>query len=179
MQDLDRRPARAAAPGHPGLRVVIAGDGPHRTELQEDVRRLRLQRAVSFAGFMGEGELPALMAATDALVVPSIYEPFGMVALEAASAGAPLAVAATGGLAEIVEPGETGVTFPAKSPEALAAPSAPSSRTSRSRAGSRRRPARWSAEVRLVHHRGQHRRRLPHGNHRGARLRREAGRRGP
>jgi glycogen(starch) synthase len=106
---------------HNGLRVVIAGDGPHRAELQEEVRRLRLQRAVSFAGFMGEGELPALMAATDALVVPSIYEPFGMVALEGASAGAPLAVAATGGLAEIVEPGVTGVTFPAKTPEALAA----------------------------------------------------------
>jgi glycogen(starch) synthase len=54
-------------------------------------------------------------------VVPSIYEPFGMVALEAASAGAPLAVAATGGLAEIVEPGVTGVTFPARNPEGLAA----------------------------------------------------------
>jgi glycogen(starch) synthase len=105
---------------HPGLRVVVAGDGPHRAELQEEVRKLRLQRAVSFTGFMGEGELPALMAATDALVVPSIYEPFGMVALEGASAGAPLAVAATGGLAEIVEPDVTGVTFAAKSPDALA-----------------------------------------------------------
>jgi glycogen(starch) synthase len=61
------------------------------------------------------------MAATDAMVVPSIYEPFGMVALEAAAAGAPLAVASTGGLAEIVQPGETGVTFPAKDPDALAA----------------------------------------------------------
>jgi glycogen(starch) synthase len=106
---------------HPGLRVVIAGDGPHRGELQEDVRRLKLQRAVSFAGFMGDGELPALMAATDALVVPSIYEPFGMVALEGASAGAPLAVAATGGLTEIVEEGVTGVKFAAKNPDALAA----------------------------------------------------------
>jgi glycogen(starch) synthase len=106
---------------HPGLRVVIAGDGPHRGELQEDVRHRRLHRDVSFAGFMGEGELPALMAATDALVVPSIYEPFGMVALEGASAGAPLAVAATGGLTEIVEEGVTGVKFPAKDPDALAA----------------------------------------------------------
>jgi glycogen synthase len=43
-----------------------------------------------------------------------------MIALEAASAGAPLAVASTGGLAEIVEPGVTGVTFPAKDPEGLA-----------------------------------------------------------
>ena len=49
-------------------------------------------------------------------MVPSLYEPFGMVALEAAAAGAPLAVAATGGLAEIVEPGVTGVTFPHSDP---------------------------------------------------------------
>jgi glycogen(starch) synthase len=56
----------------------------------------------------------------DAVVMPSIYEPFGMVALEAASAGAPLAVAATGGLTEIVEPDVTGVTFPAKDPDGLA-----------------------------------------------------------
>jgi glycogen(starch) synthase len=69
---------------------------------------------------MTERELPAVFAATDATVVPSLYEPFGMVALEAAAAGAPLAVAATGGLAEIVQPGVTGVTFPHSDPDALA-----------------------------------------------------------
>jgi glycogen(starch) synthase len=106
---------------HPGLRVVIAGDGPYKAQLQDQIRRHRLHREVSFTGFLGAGQLPALMAATDALVVPSIYEPFGMVALEGASAGAPLAVARTGGLAEIVQSGETGVTFPAKDPDALAA----------------------------------------------------------
>ncbi len=105
---------------HPGLRVVIAGDGPYRHELQEETRRHKLQRAVSFTGFLGAGELPAVLAAVDTAVVPSIYEPFGMVALEAASAGAPLAVAATGGLAEIIESGVTGVTFPAKDPDSLA-----------------------------------------------------------
>src|SRR5256885_10146615 len=47
-------------------------------------------------------------------------EPFGLVALEAAAAGAPLAVAATGGLAEIVEPGGTGLTFRARDTEGLA-----------------------------------------------------------
>jgi glycogen(starch) synthase len=105
---------------HPGLRLVIAGDGPCKQELSDLIRDRRLQRAVSFTGFLGEGELPAVLAAMDTVVVPSIYEPFGMVALEAASAGAPLAVAETGGLAEIVEPGVTGVTFPAKDPQALA-----------------------------------------------------------
>ncbi|SDZ12341.1 glycogen(starch) synthase, partial [Micromonospora pattaloongensis] len=106
---------------HPGLRVVIAGDGPYRQELQEQARELDLDGTVAFAGFMNEVQLPAVLAATDATVVPSLYEPFGMVALEAAAAGAPLAVAATGGLAEIVEPGVTGMTFPPKDPESLAA----------------------------------------------------------
>ncbi len=105
---------------HPDLRVVIAGDGPYRAELQSEAHRLELDRSVSFAGFLTESELPAVLGATNATVVPSLYEPFGMVALEAAAAGAPLAVAATGGLAEIVEPGVTGVTFPHSDPHALA-----------------------------------------------------------
>jgi glycogen(starch) synthase len=105
---------------HPGLRVVIAGDGPYREELVDQTRRLDLGDTVRFAGFMDATQLPAVLAATDATVVPSLYEPFGMVALEAAAAGAPLAVASTGGLAEIVEPGVTGVTFPHSDPDALA-----------------------------------------------------------
>ncbi|MFG1955023.1 glycosyltransferase family 4 protein [Micromonospora sp. NPDC048830] len=105
---------------HPGLRVVIAGDGPYRNDLVDQAHRLRLADTVRFAGFLDATQLPAVLAATDATVIPSLYEPFGMIALEAAAAGAPLAVAATGGLAEIVEPGVTGVTFPHGDPDALA-----------------------------------------------------------
>ncbi|MDG4796813.1 glycosyltransferase family 4 protein [Micromonospora sp. WMMD1082] len=105
---------------HPGLRVLIAGDGPYRGELEDRTRQLGLGGAVRFAGFLDNTQLPAVLGATDATVVPSLYEPFGMVALEAAAAGAPLAVARTGGLAEIVEPGVTGVTFPHSDPPALA-----------------------------------------------------------
>ncbi|WP_199180353.1 glycosyltransferase family 4 protein [Verrucosispora sp. ts21] len=105
---------------HPGLRVLIAGDGPYRGELEERTRQLGLGGTVRFAGFLDNTQLPAVLGATDATVVPSLYEPFGMVALEAAAAGAPLAVARTGGLAEIVEPGVTGVTFPHSDPPALA-----------------------------------------------------------
>ncbi|WBB67533.1 glycosyltransferase family 4 protein [Micromonospora sp. WMMD812] len=104
---------------HPRLRVVIAGDGPYRGELEEEARRLALESTVRFTGFLDTTHLPAMLGATDATVVPSLYEPFGMVALEAAAAGAPLAVARTGGLAEIVEPGVTGVTFPHSDPGAL------------------------------------------------------------
>ncbi|MEJ3744468.1 glycosyltransferase family 4 protein [Actinomycetes bacterium KLBMP 9797] len=105
---------------HPGLRLVIAGDGPYRAELEADIHRLGLSQAVTFPGFLGGTDLPAVIAASDCFAVPSIYEPFGMVALEGAAAGAPLAVAATGGLAEFVQPGVNGMTFPAKDPEALA-----------------------------------------------------------
>ncbi len=105
---------------HPGLRLVVAGDGKYGEPLAEEVRRRRLGRTVTFAGFLGPDELPALIAAGDALVIPSIYEPFGMIALEGAAVGTPVAVAATGGLTEVVEPGVTGVTFPPKDPAALA-----------------------------------------------------------
>ena len=103
----------------PGTRLVVAGRGTYEQDLRERAARLRLDGAVTFAGFLGP-DLAGTMAATDAMAVPSIYEPFGMVALEAAAAGAPLAVAATGGLAEIVQPGVTGVVFPAKDTTALA-----------------------------------------------------------
>ncbi|MEV0720256.1 glycosyltransferase family 4 protein [Asanoa sp. NPDC050611] len=119
VQHIIRAVPRLAA-DHPGLRVVIAGDGPFRGELESETHRLGIPDKVSFVGFQSEATLPALLAATDTTVVPSLYEPFGMVALEAAAAGAPLAVAATGGLAEIVEPGVTGVTFPHSDPDALA-----------------------------------------------------------
>jgi glycogen(starch) synthase len=95
---------------HGDVRVVIAGDGPHRAELESVAYRLGVAGSVTFAGFLGPA-LPSTMACTDAMVVPSLYEPFGLVALEAAAVGAPLAVSATGGLAEIVRPGVTGVTF--------------------------------------------------------------------
>lgn len=105
---------------HPGLRVVIAGDGPHRDELAAQARRRRLGSAVTFCGFRDAATLPALLAAADCVVVPSIYEPFGMVALEAAAAGTPVAVAASGGLTELVDTGVAATRFPAKDPAGLA-----------------------------------------------------------
>ncbi|MGR6319219.1 glycosyltransferase family 4 protein [Micromonospora soli] len=104
---------------HPGLRAVVVGDGPYKATLEAEVRRLGLGDTVSMPGFLGGTDLPAVMAASDCFAVPSIYEPFGMVALEGAAAGAPLAVSRTGGLAEIVEPGVTGMTFAPQDPDGL------------------------------------------------------------
>jgi glycogen(starch) synthase len=96
---------------HPGIRLVVAGSGPHHQALRAQARELRLGRSVCFAGFVGEAELAALAAAADCAIVPSRYEPFGLVALEAAAAGTPLVVADVGGLRELVEHGRTGLRF--------------------------------------------------------------------
>jgi glycogen(starch) synthase len=105
---------------HPALRVVVAGTGPEEAALRQQARTLRLGRAVDFAGFIPDADLAALVAAADCAVVPSVYEPFGLVALEAAAAGTPAVVADVGGLREFVEHRRTGLRFAAGDPAALA-----------------------------------------------------------
>jgi glycogen(starch) synthase len=75
---------------------------------------------VDFLGRVPDRELPALLAAADVVVLPSRYEPFGIVALEAAAAGAALVASTAGGLGEVVRDGETGVSFPPGDVAALA-----------------------------------------------------------
>jgi glycogen(starch) synthase len=103
------RPLRAR---HPGLRVVLAGAGPHEAALHARARRLRIVRAVEWVGFIEEDELAALFAAADVAVMPSLYEPFGIVALEAAAARVPLVVAETGGLNDLITDGVASGSFP-------------------------------------------------------------------
>jgi glycogen(starch) synthase len=100
--------------------LVVAGIGTYESDLRALARKLRLGRAVTFTGFLEQSALAALAAAADVAVVPSIYEPFGMVALEAAAAGTPLVVAASGGLRELVEHGATGLQVPPDDVGALA-----------------------------------------------------------
>ena len=95
----------------PGVRVVIAGDGSQRESLVDLARRRRVASSVEFTGWLPEAQLHELMSSADAVVVPSIYEPFGLVALEAAAVSTPLVVARTGGLAEFADEDRTAVTF--------------------------------------------------------------------
>jgi glycogen(starch) synthase len=88
--------------GHPGARLVVAGQGRHLDELVKQARKLRIRRAVDFVGHLTDRELRAALAAADAVVLPSKYEPFGIVALEAAAAMAPLVASTAGGLGEVV-----------------------------------------------------------------------------
>jgi glycogen(starch) synthase len=96
---------------HPGTRLVIAGRGRHLGELIAQARKLRVRRAVHFAGHLPDRELRAALSAADAVVLPSRYEPFGIVALEAAAAEAPLIASTAGGLGEVVIDGVTGLAF--------------------------------------------------------------------
>jgi glycogen(starch) synthase len=114
------RAVRPLRETHPGLRLVVAGTGPYEAALHAMTRRLRIVRAVEFLGFVPETRLPALLGAADAVVVPSLYEPFGIVALEAACSGAPLVVAETGGLRDLAADGVAIASFPATDATALA-----------------------------------------------------------
>ncbi|HEX5404820.1 MAG TPA: glycosyltransferase family 4 protein [Pseudonocardiaceae bacterium] len=105
---------------HPGTRLVVAGKGRQEQELLAVARKHRVRRAVDFVGHLSDRELRAALAAADAVVLPSRYEPFGIVALEAAAAGAPLVASTAGGLGEVVIDGRTGVAFPPGNVPAMA-----------------------------------------------------------
>ena len=149
VADLPRLRARYAAPGErlillvgrlvyekgfhlaldalPGLierlgdvRFLIAGSGTAEAELKAQARRLGLMRHGSFAGWTGDEELHSLYRIADLCIVPSIYEPFGLVALEAMASGCPCIVADTGGLREVVpRGGRVGLRFRAKDSRSL------------------------------------------------------------
>ena len=95
----------------PGAGLVVAGDGTYRSTLEDLSRSMGLERRVRFEGFVEERRLHALYAAADVAVVPSLYEPFGLVALEAMASGTPLVVSDTGGLREIVVDEVSGLRF--------------------------------------------------------------------
>ncbi|MGC8555951.1 MAG: glycosyltransferase family 4 protein [Conexivisphaera sp.] len=102
------------------VKFVLAGDGPLRLDLMRRVESSGLAEKFYFLGFVSDEELAELYAAADLAVFPSIYEPFGIVALEAMSMGKPVVVSDVGGLAEVVENGVNGLKFPCCDPHALA-----------------------------------------------------------
>jgi glycosyltransferase involved in cell wall biosynthesis len=103
----------------PGVRLLIAGDGPQRAELTALCARLGLADCVSFLGFRPDAR--AIMTRVDVVVHAPLYEGFGLAVLEAMAAGRPVVVTdAPGGLSEIVSADENGLVVPAESPGALA-----------------------------------------------------------
>jgi glycogen synthase len=89
-----------------GVRFLVAGSGTHEEALKAQAAELGLSSHGSFLGWIGDDVLHSLYRIADLCVVPSIYEPFGLVALEAMASGCPCIVADTGGLREVVPIGE-------------------------------------------------------------------------
>jgi glycogen synthase len=104
----------------PGTRFLVAGSGTHEEELHRQAQELGLMEHGTFLGWIGDDVLHSLYRIADLTVVPSIYEPFGLVALEAMASECPCIVADTGGLREVVPHDEVGLRFRPHDAEALA-----------------------------------------------------------
>jgi len=103
------------------VRFLVAGSGTHEAELRAQADVLGLTRHGTFLGWIGDDVLHSLYRIADLCVIPSLYEPFGLVALEAMASGCPCIVADTGGLREIVPEDErVGLRFNGGDPEHLA-----------------------------------------------------------
>ncbi|MGH2992571.1 MAG: glycosyltransferase family 4 protein [Solirubrobacterales bacterium] len=103
----------------PKTRFIVAGSGTHEAELRRQVTDLGLGDHGTFVGWIGDDVLHSLYRIADVCVVPSIYEPFGLVPLEAMASGCPCIVADTGGLREVVPHGGVGLRFRARDPADL------------------------------------------------------------
>src|SRR5204862_7443273 len=102
------------------VRCVVAGSGTAEEELKRQAGRLGLSRHGSFLGWVGDDMLHSLYRVADLCIVPSIYEPFGLVALEAMASGCLCVVADTGGLREVVPDDCTeGLRSPSRDADAL------------------------------------------------------------
>ena len=98
--------------------VIAGGDRGGRLDVLDAILRSRLTGRVHLVGHVEDAELPALYSAARALVFPSLYEGFGLPALEAMAAGTPVVASNTTGLAEAV--GDAGLTVDPTSAEELA-----------------------------------------------------------
>jgi len=117
--------ARLRAAGSRARLSIVGGDADepmdgHEAALRERLARLGLGHAVTFVGALPQGSLPAWYVAADAIVLPSYYESFGMVALEAMACGSPVVASRVGGLQATVRDRVTGLLVPDHDPVALA-----------------------------------------------------------
>lgn len=103
--------------------LIVGGErrpGGERRRLQGLARRLGLDGRAAFLGPVPHQRLPLYYSAADVLLAPSYYESFGMAALEAMACGTPVVAAQVGGLAALIDEGQTGYLVPGHRPEPFA-----------------------------------------------------------
>lgn len=104
----------------PDAHLVVAGRGSQQEALKELAHDKDVAPRVDFTGWLPDAQLRALVRDADVAVVPSIYEPFGIVALEAAVLGTPVVTSRAGGLAEFLDNDRHGWSFDAGNARELA-----------------------------------------------------------
>ncbi len=110
-----------ALANHPDSYLVFAGEGPLRNSIEERARALGISDRVRMLGFVNQSQLPAVYCAADLLVLPSLYEGFGLVVNEAMLCGCPVVISdCVGAKYDLVREGENGHVFPARNVSALA-----------------------------------------------------------
>lgn len=102
----------------PDTRLLLVGDGSLRAQLATQVGQLGLRHAVIFAGF--QRDIPSYVAATDVMVLPSLYEGLPLTAIEAAAMGKPMVATAVDGTPEVIRHRTTGLLVPPAAPTPLA-----------------------------------------------------------
>jgi glycosyltransferase involved in cell wall biosynthesis len=107
--------------GDPSLKLMLAGDGPLRAELEALASSLGVRNRISFLGTQGAAQIVQLLHGCEVLVLPSRMEPFGIVLIEAMACKKPVVATAVGGIPEIVEHEITGILVEPENPQALAA----------------------------------------------------------
>ncbi len=105
---------------HPGAKLVIAGQGREEENLKSLAQELGLSQQVMFAGFLEQTVLAAYIKGSRALVLPSLTEGLGRVAIEAQFLGKPVIASRVGGIPEIIADGETGLLVEPEDSRALA-----------------------------------------------------------
>lgn len=106
----------------PAVQLLMIGDGPDKSELLRLTEVLGVSHNVLWLGRQEQADVYKLYGVMDVVVVPSLFEGFGLTAAEAMAAGLPVIASDIDGLAEVVLDGETGILFPAGNSRALAAP---------------------------------------------------------
>jgi len=102
------------------VKLVIAGKGAYLDELRHRAYQLGIYNRIYFTGYIDDDTRNALYKCAQVAVFPSLYEPFGIVALEGMAAGTPVVVSDTGGMSEIIQHGVNGLKAYTNNPTSLA-----------------------------------------------------------
>ncbi len=108
LQDIDQE----------NYKHVVIGQGPEKQNLKEQAKKLGVEDKLHFTGFVPEEDMTDYYTQAEAFMLPSLYEPFGIVLVEAMSCKTPVIATVAGGIPEVL--GETGINIPRRNPDEIA-----------------------------------------------------------